>query len=120
MLTFLWCLFPSLGSAFAFYYMMCLGEGVLHIQLLISHYIKPWQEVTLPTRDCCSQDYPSLQIDAVLRTEQWYRWQILSNVNITPMLSTRHWRRRLRLHPVLARALDLWLAGSNRLVSGDR
>lgn len=48
-----------------FYASAALYEGILHVQLLISHYAKPWVE-----------------LDDMFRSVGWYRSQVLCNMNI--------------------------------------
>ncbi|CAH1774251.1 unnamed protein product [Owenia fusiformis] len=57
--------FSTWGEAILFYYISSTMEGILHIQLLISHYSKPFHE----KKDICQET-------------EWYRMQIESNINI--------------------------------------
>ncbi|XP_013413397.1 sphingolipid 10-desaturase isoform X2 [Lingula anatina] len=56
---------PSWYECLVFYSMAAIFEGVLHIQLLISHYCKPFYL----ENDICT-------------TQNWYRMQVISNINI--------------------------------------
>ncbi|XP_014662015.1 PREDICTED: sphingolipid 10-desaturase-like [Priapulus caudatus] len=55
---------PSWREACVVYGIACMGEGVLHIQLLISHYAKPFRE------------------QRVMQRTDFYRFQVEANINI--------------------------------------
>ena len=60
---------PSWQAVFLFYLGASILEGVLHIQLLLSHYAKPWYE-----------------LPQVCDTTDWYHMQVECNINIvTPL-----------------------------------
>jgi fatty acid desaturase len=84
-LVFLLAIFPTWKSALLFCYILSLGQGILHIQLLVSHYDRPWQEV-----------------HNTKTSAQWYRRQITSTINIAPFFSTKPWRS------FDSKTLDIW------------
>lgn len=63
-ISFLLSLLPTWTEVAMFYGICCLLEGVLHFQLILSHYCKPWSVL---------DDYHS---------ESWYLKQVDSNLNI--------------------------------------
>lgn len=65
-LTALLCQLPTRGQALLAYAVASTFEGVLHMQLLVSHYCKPFYE----RRHVCED-------------VNWYRMQVESNINIT-------------------------------------
>jgi fatty acid desaturase len=83
--VYLWAAFPTWKSALLFCYMLSFGQGILHIQLLLSHYERPWQE-----------------LHNTKTSVQWYRRQITSTMNIAPCFSTRPWRK------FDSKMLDIW------------
>lgn len=62
---FIFFFIPTWKLRFLFYATAALYEGVLHMQLLVSHYAKPWTEM----KD-------------VATTVDWYRLQVYCNINI--------------------------------------
>lgn len=63
--------FPTFLTGLLFYLLFSVGQGVLHIQLLVSHYAKPWHDVS-----------------QTKRPDQWYRWQVMTCINVLPLLCT--------------------------------
>lgn len=57
--------FPNWTWRFLFYAVAAIYEGVLHVQLLVSHYAKPWVE-----------------LNALFSSVGWYRAQVICNMNI--------------------------------------
>jgi delta8-fatty-acid desaturase len=44
--AFLYSCFPSWKSALSFYFLVNVGEGIFHVQLLVNHYLKPWHDLS--------------------------------------------------------------------------
>lgn len=65
-LTFMSKAFPSFRTALAWWYMGAVVEGILHVQLLVNHYPKPW----IIFSDLCE-------------TISWPRMQVENTLNIT-------------------------------------
>jgi hypothetical protein len=84
--TLLWAAFPTWQSALMFHFMVSIGQGVLHVQLLVSHYVKPWH------------DLKDMKIAG-----SRYKNQVISTVNIAPFLSTQCWRGNFE-----SKILDVW------------
>lgn len=62
---FMYVYIPTWRLKLAFWGTAALYEGILHVQLLLSHYVKPW-----------------FQADDLLISIDWYRAQVVSNLNI--------------------------------------
>jgi fatty acid desaturase len=82
--------FPDWKSALIFHFMVSIGQGVLHVQLLVSHYVTPWY------------DLKEMQVSS-----SWYKKQIMATINIAPFFSTRWLRRASGLWEDSER-LDAW------------
>jgi cytochrome b involved in lipid metabolism len=68
--------FPDWKSALAFHLLVSVGQGVLHLQLLVSHYVTPWYDLS------------EMQVSS-----SWYKKQIMATINVAPLFSTR-WLRQ--------------------------
>lgn len=96
MIAMLYAAFPTFWAGLLFYLMISLGQGVLHVQLLVSHYAKPWKDEV----DYMNEN-PSW--------EAWHKWQVAATINIAPFFSTRPWRKANdRTYLVESKVLDYW------------
>lgn len=87
-------LFPSWQEALVFYCVAMLGLGILSVQLLVSHYSKPWGE-----KESTKGSWAKLQLESVVDIDcpLWLDWfhgglHLHSPHHLFPRMSRYHYR----------------------------